>query len=55
MRATYIFLPEAMALSSCSTKQTDDTRPNIIVVLVDDMGFSDIGCYGWCATPVGSW
>ena len=21
-------------------------KPNVIVILVDDMGFSDIGCYG---------
>ena len=26
--------------------QTSKKRPNIIVIMADDMGFSDLGCYG---------
>ena len=31
---------------SCANANAAAEKPNIIVVLVDDMGFSDIGCYG---------
>jgi arylsulfatase A-like enzyme len=39
-----------VAISICGTglahAAQSNKRPNIVVILVDDMGFSDIGCYG---------
>ena len=38
-----------LSLAQVSLSQAADSksaRPNVVVILVDDMGFSDIGCYG---------
>ena len=32
------------SISSAKAKASD--KPNIIIIMADDMGFSDIGCYG---------
>jgi len=33
-------------VQQCQSAETAPSRPNIVLILCDDLGFSDIGCYG---------
>src|SRR5678810_688751 len=42
----------SVLLSAFSAGAADVGKPNILIILADDMGFSDAGCYGGeIATP----
>jgi arylsulfatase A-like enzyme len=46
LKLTLLFIP--LVLGSCTSKMTNHTlqHPNIILISADDLGWSDIGCYG---------
>ena len=48
MKLTFLFsLFAALVLGSLLAHAAPDrARPNFILIMVDDMGYSDIGCYG---------
>lgn len=40
------FLPLAAMMSSTAAMGQASQRPNILLIMVDDMGYSDLGCFG---------
>ncbi len=48
MRAATLIsvLPTIFLFLSCSKPPVEDTRPNILLIVADDLGYSDLGCYG---------
>ena len=42
----FLGIAGSMSLLSCSPQAEKYNPPNIIVILADDMGYSDVGCFG---------
>ncbi len=53
IRAQIIVCFVCLLSTSCQTEKQQSPKPNIILIMSDDMGYSDIGCYGGMInTPV---
>lgn len=41
-----LMVPLALATSSCVEQEKEQTKPNIIFILADDLGYAELGAYG---------
>ena len=53
MNPRTLLLPAALTAAGTALAQPAQTPPNIVIILADDLGFSDPGCFGGeIETPV---
>jgi arylsulfatase A-like enzyme len=46
MKTIFYFSVVLIICAGCNTKSQEDTPPNILLILIDDMGWKDISCAG---------
>ena len=42
VKKNFLMTAPLLMASFCSAQE----KPNVVLIMVDDMGYSDIGCYG---------